>query len=334
MTAQPPIRKLKKSYALVPLPLLALLFSSISLLIEPSGLVCGYVTWVTATCILLNMALGLKSWGKTVDLGWLVFNVTVFFWYIQPSITRTLTNTEWYERAAFISAGPSDFLIAFFITNLFYTLFCFGYMIGIPKSIINIIESRIVPETPFRAHQNLTTLILLFLAALSFYVIASGGITDAIRFFTSGRSGASPWDSTGNYGTALSPFHVFAGSLRIALSIIFGYIFLLCPLTRRSRYLAGAMWIIAALSVAIESGTRTNLILSFGPPLLLYLRHSHFSGRLSQFKALAFIFIVAMVLAFFGSFLRTFRNAGNVNEALQASELVIEDNDGLIHTAF
>lgn len=334
MAVQQTLRKLEMSPSLLILPTLALLFSCFSLWLGPSDLVCSFVLTVSASCVLLNLVQGILKWGRSVDAGWIIFNAAIFFWFLLPGVTRIASADSWNDQAALISAGPADFQMAFLIVNLFYFLFCTTYSIGLPRQLIRWVERRFLAEPSFQIHNNFKPLVILFICTLLFYILVSGGIGDALTFFTAGRSGARPWDSVGNYGTALSPFHNAVTSLRIAISIVFGYLCLRSPISRRRRMIAGALWVIAALSVVIESGTRTQLILCFGPPLLLYFRARFFNGPSSTIRALFLVFIVALILAFIGSFLRTYRNKGDFKDALNSSEVAFEDNDGLLHTAF
>lgn len=325
---------LRRDFTLLLLPGLALAFSALALTVPASAVVCNITLLVMATCVMLNLMLGILRWGRSVELGWIVFQLGILFWFVMPGVNQVIEGDRWAGQAALISAGPADFTMAMFIVCIFNFLFGLGYYIGFPQRLFVYFKHRWVPDVTPNSRSSLLVPIVLLLGALAFYIVLSGGLNDAVTLFFSGRYSDKPWLAQGNYGTTLSSFHNAVASLRVVLSIFFGCQFLLAPLSPRQRMVALFLWVLAALSVAVESGTRAQLIMCFGPPMLLYIRNSFFASAASRVKAITITLLLAMALAFVGSFLRTFRNQGDVDAALESSQVTIEDNAGLLHVAF
>jgi oligosaccharide repeat unit polymerase len=165
--------------------------------------------------------------------------------------------------------------------------------------------------------------------SLAFYVVVSGGFREAISNIAASRTLRKPWDSAGNYGTELSPFHVVASSLLTTFAALALYLVLVHRVPRPQRMLVAFLGLIAITSVSIESGTRSTLLLCLIPPLIVYYRNQ-IGIRARSLKRTVIVSLVLLSALAISNLQRTYRTQGEVSDI----DFEIKDNDFFVATAY
>ncbi|MEB2313869.1 MAG: hypothetical protein OZ928_18645 [Polyangiaceae bacterium] len=330
----PPRHNLGRPWISLALPSLLLVISIVALQLRPSNHLCNILSVSLALAVSVNIAIGYQLWGSQFDLVWILFNLGILFWYALPGLMRLLNGVDWVESGALLTLGPEDFARSFAVTALFLFLFQLGYLVRLPKNISLLIDNYVLPRAPFRFARSPILLGTVLILTVAFYVGLSGGVGAALSNLLSGRSIVKPWTADGNYGTSLTPFHNLTTTIRVLLAILSGYLFIHERTSTFRRVFFASLWVVASATVAMDSGTRSQLLLCVVPPIILFIRSYRRRGRTAGLTLAPAIVPIIALLLFTSSFMRSARSSGDLDEALSDATLVIQDTDGLAHTAF
>lgn len=268
--------------------------------------------------------------GRSTDVGAMVFQAAMIFWFFEPGFQTSLTSNQWHLHASHLAIENADAARAYLAIGLFYTAAMLAYQLTRAPRLTAWV-ARLYGVKPLASPGRSAQRLIVFIGlALTFYVIASGGLGRAAQFIAGGRSTATPWDSKGNYGTALSPFHFLASAVLVASVAFSGYLLL----TRRVRgwhrvWLAGVA-LLGLMSVIFESGTRSTLIEAVVPAAIVFYRGSTLGRRFRPRVALVILALALSALAI-SNVLLVQRTTGEVEGGV---DLEVQHNDFASHTAF
>ncbi|MBI2932594.1 MAG: hypothetical protein HYY16_13165 [Planctomycetes bacterium] len=322
--------ELRSDVLIVLLASIPLLASTFLLMLEA---VTEYPMIILAcTCVVAN---GLAIWrchsqlGRSSELGALVFHMGVFSWMYLPGLLTALSDKQWHLQAALIWISNRDGLMSYEAINLFYLVFTIVYQIKLRPGLVNRVAAMLGKGTWFPTQGLLIALLVLSTAAVSFYVLSSGGLRQAVDLVLASRTQEKPWSMSGNYGTSLSPMHVVAQAAMVVVSILSWHLLLTVRIDLARRLLLAGMFLGSTGWVSAEGGTRSVLILATLPPMLVFYRFLIHRKGPSRYLRYALIAAIVPVLATSMSYQRRFRYGEREGERFS-----VEDVDHLTSTAY
>ena len=284
---------------------------------------------VSLFCASLGLWRVRQKLGECYEIGAAVVQVGVIFWFLIPGLSTALTPEQWHQQAVLVRIDNSDALYAFLAVSLFHFGFTLAYLAPAVPGLVALQLRVFGVESMDDTQRAVRVLFIAALASLAFYVVAAGGVSSAFSFISGSRTVLKPWDSQGNYGTQLSPFHVLFSSILVAVSVYTTHLALSARMPRFRTFAVSAIAVLCVLTVAVESGTRSMLLLCLGPPVILFSR-AHL-GRGVHLRAAVLVggFVVMAIVA--ANLQRTYRTIGDVEQVV---DLTVRDNDLLVETAF
>ncbi len=263
-------------------------------------------------------------------LGLLVFDIAMLFWFYFPAFLTALTQQQWTKAAAAISINNGYAVEAFLMISLFHLVFTLGYQWH-PGARVKSFSLKLLGDgIPIRPRAAALLALTGSLVAMTFYATQAGGIGRAIDLVLLSRSAVKPWSSNGNFGTSVTPFAYMAQGLLVISAIISLVLVLLGKVQGLQRWITLMFGAFALAWVAIDSGTRSTLLLGAVPPLLVYFARLKIEGTSNRAFRYAGIAFVLMLIVLGAQFQRDYRYSG---ESASVA-LKIEDNDFFTFTAY
>lgn len=287
------------------------------------------ISALTAVTLLVRSVAAI---GVSTDIGICVLLSACIFWFYGPAVSSAFTPEQWNQQAAYLRINNSHALKAFVSLNLFVFVLVTSYQLSSGRKASRVIRQALGRDAWPSPRRILVFLALLAGAAFTFYVVTSGGFLSALGNIASGRTLRKPWDSDGNYGTGLSPFHIICtGSLIFASS--FGSYLLVEGRFRGvlQRVLIAGIVVVCAAAVIVESGTRSVTLHILAPSVFLYFRHriaGSILRRAHRLLPIAFVAVAALAVAN----LQLLHRTGQDIEG--APTIEVQHNDFFTKTAF
>ena len=290
-----------------------------------------FLAAVSLACAAMGLWRVRRRLGACYEIGAAVFQFGMIFWFFAPAITTAFSSDQWRQRAALIEIDNTHAVHAFLAVSLFFFGFCLAYQL-LRSAALARLQMRVLGTAPVASPARAARfLIIAAIGSLAFYIIVSGGVLSAFDYIIGSRTVQKPWDSEGNYGTELSPFHFLFSSILIAVSAFSFHLVLSVAMPKRERVVLASLAVFATLTVAVESGTRSSLILCVIPAVLVFYRRQ--IGAPKRGRASAGFIVAAFVLAALvaANLQRTYRSTGTVDESV---DFGVKDNDFFTATAY
>ena len=288
-------------------------------------------TSVLAACTFLLRAA--SRVGRSNDIGLCVLILATIFWFYAPAASTAFTDEQWYQRAARLRIDNAHALKAFLALNLFTFVLVTAYQFRFRRSFSASLRPLLGHDRWPSGRRIVTFLAACSIISCAFYAVLSGGVAGALSNFLASRTVHKPWDSQGNYGTALSPWHILCtGALVFAAS--FGFHVLVQKRIRAisARALVFSVALLSAAIVILESGTRSVTLQVVAPATLLYFRERIAGQLLRRAPRLLPILALGVVMLSLANFQLAHRSGVQIEGTVPDVE--IQHNDFFTMTAF
>jgi hypothetical protein len=279
---------------------------------------------ISATCGALGLWRCHAGLGRWTEIGALVFQIGMMFWFYIPCLATAFTERQWVGEAARIRITNREALTAFVLVNLFYFVFSLSYALWPTRRLVRPARLLLGAGAQIPERTLVVVLAVWFAVALGFYFVAGGGIREALSYALGSRTVAKPWGTRGNYGTALTPLHIVALSSMIIVSCYSLHLLLTTKLPAAHRATLILLAIFSTGWVSIDSGTRSIFIQATIPPLLLWYRRLTERQGPAKYLQYACLLVLVVSVAVGASLQREYRYPGQIRTADAAR---IDDND-------
>lgn len=318
---QPPLGRDNLTLPIAGIPLVLSVGFLLASAFEPDAMI--FLALMTFTSLLLLAWRAVSTHQRASDVGLVVFLGANIYWFGAPALPTALSDQQWDKRAAHLVIHNDDALLTFVAVNLFICTALVGYEWGKAQSTVRL---RHVLGADFWPPGTTLALLLIVstLLALAFYVAAAGGISGAVSNIVGSRTAATPWASEGNEGTSLTPFHIISSAMLVFSSGFAFYALQTGRIRGVHRVALLGIAILSALTVILESGTRSTTLQIILPPTVLFYRSTmagDASRRATRLVLIAGAGIIALAIS---NFQLEYRKTAEVTEV---PSLRIEHND-------
>jgi oligosaccharide repeat unit polymerase len=330
--AAPTPNELQPDVVNILLSLLALVGALLAVLTDATG-----PNQVRVLAVLSVSCAGFALWrchrglGRRFELGAFVFVLGLLFWFYVPALTTAWTEEQWHQEAALIYITNENGLWAFCAVNAFFFVFSLAYQFRLPRRWVQRISVTFRDGASVPPNLMFVLLILGFLICFAFYVVQSGGIGTAIGLALFSRSAVKPWSAQGNYGTGLTPFHYFMASGMTLVAALSVWAVLLHPVSRLKKAILLFVALGCVAWTAVDSGTRSSLLMALMPPLLLFYRDTLIRKGLVKHARFTLLGVTLLAIVVATSAQREYRASGTIEDP---PSVTVEDNDFFTYTAY
>lgn len=269
--------------------------------------------------------------GRASEMGLLIYVLGFVYWFFAPAAALAFSGEGWADEAAHVAIDRSDRLDALFAINLYFVMVLWSYQLRRGERLVRLFGRLFGKDVFLSSGTTFGLSLILTVLCFGFYVALSGGFGEAIEYMMMSRATSKPWSSHGNFGTLVTPFHYLAATGLIFTAIISFKEVLMGRASLIHRAVLLVIWAMTTTWIALGSGTRSNLLMCVGPPLLLYFRQVLSRRRISKYLRIGFVGGMLLLTLLAASYQRSYRDT----RTFGGQPLInIEENDFFTQTAF